>query len=409
METGVTGANGMVQAFPPNTGVGWYTMATGTYPADHGSTNNTFFRAGRCVQQPNLVLGRRRPPGGHDRERRRACRQEGRPDRLGRRRRRQHQRPDGRLHQLLLQSRRPRRRRRPRRAGRLSVLRRDLPGRQHRGGQRLGERADRRSCRDAEGDDLDDQLDVRRAEPEPHLQRVLLRQRHGWRRQLRPRNRQPRRQDRCEPVDRSHGRRLPAAEAHRRQRAHRRPAPARPSAITSSSSPWPRTPASSSSTTPRWRAPSPNAAPSATACRPAAQARTGSRSTSLTTCFRGLLPTSHPKRPASSTRTPTSSRAAISSVPTASRSSTSSWAHSSPTPTSRWSAIRSPTRSRTSSWVSSRRPMRTATRTRATTPRRSSPTSFAATPRRRTASRSARNTSAAPTRTPTRSSASPAA
>ena len=43
---GVEGANGMVQAFPPNTGVGWYTMATGTYPSEHGSTNNTFHRAG---------------------------------------------------------------------------------------------------------------------------------------------------------------------------------------------------------------------------------------------------------------------------------------------------------------------------------------------------------------------------
>jgi 2',3'-cyclic-nucleotide 2'-phosphodiesterase (5'-nucleotidase family) len=46
MKHGVTGANGMVQAFPPNTGVGWYTMATGTYPSEHGSTNNTFFRGG---------------------------------------------------------------------------------------------------------------------------------------------------------------------------------------------------------------------------------------------------------------------------------------------------------------------------------------------------------------------------
>ena len=42
MDAGVTGDNGMVQAFPPNTGVGWYTMATGTYPAEHGSTNNTY-------------------------------------------------------------------------------------------------------------------------------------------------------------------------------------------------------------------------------------------------------------------------------------------------------------------------------------------------------------------------------
>ena len=46
MDAGVTGDNGMLQAFPPNTGVGWYTMATGAYPAEHGSTNNTFFRAG---------------------------------------------------------------------------------------------------------------------------------------------------------------------------------------------------------------------------------------------------------------------------------------------------------------------------------------------------------------------------
>ena len=46
IDAGVTGDNGMLQAFPPNTGVGWYTMATGAYPAEHGSTNNTFFRAG---------------------------------------------------------------------------------------------------------------------------------------------------------------------------------------------------------------------------------------------------------------------------------------------------------------------------------------------------------------------------
>src|SRR6187455_765126 len=46
MKHGATGKNGMIQAFPPNTGVGWYTMATGTYPSEHGSTNNTFFRGG---------------------------------------------------------------------------------------------------------------------------------------------------------------------------------------------------------------------------------------------------------------------------------------------------------------------------------------------------------------------------
>jgi 2',3'-cyclic-nucleotide 2'-phosphodiesterase (5'-nucleotidase family)/predicted AlkP superfamily phosphohydrolase/phosphomutase len=43
---GVKGDNGLVQAFPPNTGVGWYTLATGTWPGEHGSTNNTFFRSG---------------------------------------------------------------------------------------------------------------------------------------------------------------------------------------------------------------------------------------------------------------------------------------------------------------------------------------------------------------------------
>ncbi|NJD58379.1 MAG: hypothetical protein FIA98_03145 [Anaerolineae bacterium] len=43
---GVIGENGLVQAFPPNTGVGWYTLATGAYPGEAGSTNNTFFRTG---------------------------------------------------------------------------------------------------------------------------------------------------------------------------------------------------------------------------------------------------------------------------------------------------------------------------------------------------------------------------
>ncbi|HET7726141.1 MAG TPA: alkaline phosphatase family protein [Candidatus Limnocylindrales bacterium] len=43
---GVEGENGLLQAFPPNTGVGWYTLATGTWPSEHGSTNNTFHRVG---------------------------------------------------------------------------------------------------------------------------------------------------------------------------------------------------------------------------------------------------------------------------------------------------------------------------------------------------------------------------
>lgn len=43
MRSGATGANGLSQGFPPNTGQGWYTMATGAGPGVHGSTNNTFF------------------------------------------------------------------------------------------------------------------------------------------------------------------------------------------------------------------------------------------------------------------------------------------------------------------------------------------------------------------------------
>ena len=46
MDDGVRGDNGLTQAFPPNTGVGWFTLATGAYPGEHGSTNNTFHRVG---------------------------------------------------------------------------------------------------------------------------------------------------------------------------------------------------------------------------------------------------------------------------------------------------------------------------------------------------------------------------
>ncbi len=46
LKTGVEGQNGLIQAFPPNTGVGWSTLATGTWPGEHGSMNNTFHRVG---------------------------------------------------------------------------------------------------------------------------------------------------------------------------------------------------------------------------------------------------------------------------------------------------------------------------------------------------------------------------
>lgn len=50
MAKGVKGDNGLQPAFPPNTGVGWYTLASGTWPSEHGSTNNTFHRTG----EPNF-------------------------------------------------------------------------------------------------------------------------------------------------------------------------------------------------------------------------------------------------------------------------------------------------------------------------------------------------------------------
>ena len=46
MAQGLKGQNGLLQGFPPNTGVGWYTLSTGTWPGEHGSTNNTFHRTG---------------------------------------------------------------------------------------------------------------------------------------------------------------------------------------------------------------------------------------------------------------------------------------------------------------------------------------------------------------------------
>lgn len=36
------GGNGMLTQAPPNTGAGWYSLATGAWPGVHGSTNNTF-------------------------------------------------------------------------------------------------------------------------------------------------------------------------------------------------------------------------------------------------------------------------------------------------------------------------------------------------------------------------------
>jgi len=42
MSRGITGANGLLPPAPPNTGAGWYSLATGAWAGTHGSTNNTF-------------------------------------------------------------------------------------------------------------------------------------------------------------------------------------------------------------------------------------------------------------------------------------------------------------------------------------------------------------------------------
>ena len=47
LRTGVKArGNGLLSQAPPNTGAGWYTLATGAWPGAHGSTNNTFHKNG---------------------------------------------------------------------------------------------------------------------------------------------------------------------------------------------------------------------------------------------------------------------------------------------------------------------------------------------------------------------------
>ena len=161
MKHGATGDNGMVQAFPPNTGVGWYTMATGTYPSEHGSTNNTFHRGGDSfanstsfsgagVLQADTIGALPSAPA------RRSPRSTGSAALLG------PERADRRLRDLLQQPRRPRRPAEPRRAGGrggFGTVYKVGNGRQR---ERLVERADGRPGGDAEGDDLVDPVEQRR-------------------------------------------------------------------------------------------------------------------------------------------------------------------------------------------------------------------------------------------------------
>ena len=57
MRRGVRGDNGLLPAFPPNTGVGWTTLATGAWPGIHGSTNNTFHQTGTEFARSTSAFG----------------------------------------------------------------------------------------------------------------------------------------------------------------------------------------------------------------------------------------------------------------------------------------------------------------------------------------------------------------
>ncbi len=51
--------NGLLTQAPPNTGAGWYSLATGAWPGVHGSTNNTFHINGQPFAQPHVGVRRR--------------------------------------------------------------------------------------------------------------------------------------------------------------------------------------------------------------------------------------------------------------------------------------------------------------------------------------------------------------
>ena len=69
---------------PAQTGTGWHTLATGTWPGEHGSTNNTFHRTGEAdFNNSDQRATTGHPPGRHDPAGGRARRQDGRRGRVG--------------------------------------------------------------------------------------------------------------------------------------------------------------------------------------------------------------------------------------------------------------------------------------------------------------------------------------
>ena len=90
--------DGLLTQAPPNTGAGWYSLATGAWPGVHGSTNNTFHINGQPFgTDRTAAFDSERAAGRVDRAGRRAWRPEGRAGGVGRWAQRVDRRPDDRL------------------------------------------------------------------------------------------------------------------------------------------------------------------------------------------------------------------------------------------------------------------------------------------------------------------------
>ena len=118
---------GLLTQAPPNTGAGWYSLATGAWPGVHGSTNNTFHVNGQPFGNRTAAFDAERAAGRVDRPERRARRAQGRAGRVGRRPQRVHPGPDDRLPDVLLRPRRGDELHRRGRASRCSTTRRSSP------------------------------------------------------------------------------------------------------------------------------------------------------------------------------------------------------------------------------------------------------------------------------------------
>ena len=235
--------NGLKQAFPPNTGVGWYTLATGTWPGEHGSTNNTFHRTGEGNFNDRTGLGASIVQADTIQQ---AAERDGlkvasvewvgsRTHNLAG--------PVDRLPQLLLDPRRARGAAERLRAGGRGRVRRVVPGRDLRAGVGLDERPGRRSGQRADAVLAPGRHDLRGPEPEPDLRPVRLRQRRRRRHRVRQRAHGPhRRGQEREPGGRDpRYRRLGGDPPHGRGRPDRRASRPDRRASTSSSSASPAT------------------------------------------------------------------------------------------------------------------------------------------------------------------------